>query len=1619
MDPVQIRIDAEVDDALNKVLRLRSDFVKFKDEYKKAVSEMAAVNNKFSGDQLTRTATQYMKSLAQLGDIQKLTNAEQAKVNKVLTEAAEKYVRLGRDVPEAMQKIIAATSQAAIKQQEAIRKTTEGVSGEKAIRDANLYVQAIQRVGDVNRLTEAQQQKVNKTLGEALDAFRRLGIQAPAEMQKIFDATTKAKPAADELRKLREALSGDALTRQVAQYAKVVTDLGGVSKLSVEEQRKFLAILDQVDKKSAAMGKTMPADWRAIQTELKKLAPLTGELKKLDDALSGRNVISGANNYISVINRIGGAHKLTKEEQEKANKVLTEAAAKYRALGQQVPGDMQRILDATKANTDKSRGFFNGLWFDIAKGSAVGNLVANAITGAFRRIDDAITGTIKLFAEFIDRGSRVDRIQGAFEKLVPGLTSVQAEFKNVSSATEGMIAAAQRGTKGLATNFEIMKAANQAILFGLPLSTKEFEVLARAAVTLGRAMDLSAGRALNDLIVALGRSSPRILDNLGIIVKMIDANAKYAASIGKNRLELTAEERTLAFYRESMTKMGAKVEEIGEIHLTARDKYDKARVSLQNIIDTQARLAAQSAVLNRAIEGVGEIIASALGNKSLDTTRLMMNAISTGTVMIVTGFKAAVVAAGSLATALIYSYREIIKFKFEAVVMAESLTGLLVRVADLAKFVPGMGDQFKNLAIASGLANLEIKKLMGTPLELGTKLAMTTRDGNNVIAMFQKMEGQANDLIKELSVLAALDPLKNLRKSSENLPLIVSNDQANADADAPMSKAEAARIKQIEAFNIAWDKEQAKTRAAYEAALKWYQGWLNRQDKLIDKQNEQTLKRLETQNTNAAIKQFEATTGMLAEIDRMHAGPKGHMPIMDQIKAWGTFSRDIGVDASKFFMGPFEKAMQKVVQGIPQLISRIARPETILGQFGSVIGGAYGEQLFGAQGTVGKGMSRMLSKLPIGDGLKSALGAAMPVVGAMMGQLAGVAMDKFIEVLRKPGWKDTIKVVAREWGVTISEELAKAIEATSKEKFRGDRRSAELFHFSDILKEAGGVTEENFEQMLAQLRVAFSMIDMGKFTVTQARQVLDQNFQLFADHLTKSGKLASDSLLEFIALNQRFKTESQAIEAFYQTNAKKFGAALSTMATDAAERFKDLDTEIKAAADAVVDANKAIEASEEKEGATYEALIKKREELVAAHMMLLDKQRQGAVGTQEEFDRLGRLAVAAAGNMAAQGATTAEIQEALGPALQRLVDLQRALGLATQNTTLQELLQLQNARNLNKAIFEGADAVNEATVAAFNMGSLTQETFSDLEDQMQVFFVRLQSTGITQRDVIQQNLPFLQTALDLERRRGFVLDETTQIYIDQAREFGLLTGVTESGTDVMREGFHGIHLGLMSIVEALGGVIPDALRRMVEAATGASEDTEDGLGDVGDAASGVEDQLGNLIGSFEDIQRQAKLAAREGVDALIDIGRAADDATHRVYGVSFGQSPGGFRSIIETALSARDAVATFADDANPRIQELIDRLRLMDPSLYWQNLNIAQPGGVVDPSTEFINELRMMRADIHALRSNIHVVINGTILQDGEFEGQLERHTGTVIVRVAETNRDQFVPNFKRAMGIS
>lgn len=151
--------------------------------------------------------------------------------------------------------------------------------------------------------------------------------------------------------------------------------------------------------------------------------------------------------------------------------------------------------------------------------------VSLGVGGALR-----IAGATMELAEY---GAQVDRVRTSYENLAQ--TDATPMLQKLRDMSHGTI-----------DDMNLMLSANKAMMLGVTQDTETMARLMEIAMVRGRAMGLSTQQAFNDLVTGLGRASPMILDNLGIVTGGVRTFEEYAQVLGKTADELTEVEKRQA-----------------------------------------------------------------------------------------------------------------------------------------------------------------------------------------------------------------------------------------------------------------------------------------------------------------------------------------------------------------------------------------------------------------------------------------------------------------------------------------------------------------------------------------------------------------------------------------------------------------------------------------------------------------------------------------------------------------------------------------------------------------------------------------------------------------------------------------------------------------------------------------------------------------------------------------------------------------------------------------------------------------------------------------------------------------------------------------------------------------
>jgi hypothetical protein len=334
------------------------------------------------------------------------------------------------------------------------------------------------------------------------------------------------------------------------------------------------------------------AELRGFETEANKVEK---SLNRMANGFSGRQVIQDATLMAKAVKEIGGATALTEKEQLKVNAAMTDAIAKYRVLGAEarkaIGPEVIAQFEAMEKATRKIEP-------PLSMGAKAMGVLGSAF-GQFTAAGLAVTAINKLaggVAEFAAQGAKLPALQDAFKRLTA----------NIGQDGDVMLANMTKSTKGLVSNFDLIQSSNKAMLLGLPVTSESMGEMAKAATRLGRAMGMDATKSLDDLITALGRSSPMILDNLGLTVKVGEANEAYAAKLGKNAEALTDAEKKMAFYNAAMEAARKKSEELGDKTKTFGEIVTSVWTTVGNVISEKAAKANVDA--GRMLEDIGNIL---------------------------------------------------------------------------------------------------------------------------------------------------------------------------------------------------------------------------------------------------------------------------------------------------------------------------------------------------------------------------------------------------------------------------------------------------------------------------------------------------------------------------------------------------------------------------------------------------------------------------------------------------------------------------------------------------------------------------------------------------------------------------------------------------------------------------------------------------------------------------------------------------------------------------------------------------------------------------------------------------------------------------------------------------
>lgn len=174
-------------------------------------------------------------------------------------------------------------------------------------------------------------------------------------------------------------------------------------------------------------------------------------MKRMSSSFDGRKVIGDANAMVKSIHDIGGASKLTESEMRRVNSTVTEALAKYKALGREAPPELLALRDATNKNLPpmKNLGDASTSLMGKLKGVAGALGLAFGAAAVVSGIRSLISNTFEYAETIKDTSTKLGISMEATQRYKFAAEQTGASLENVSKSVLKLSQGLAGGDKGL------------------------------------------------------------------------------------------------------------------------------------------------------------------------------------------------------------------------------------------------------------------------------------------------------------------------------------------------------------------------------------------------------------------------------------------------------------------------------------------------------------------------------------------------------------------------------------------------------------------------------------------------------------------------------------------------------------------------------------------------------------------------------------------------------------------------------------------------------------------------------------------------------------------------------------------------------------------------------------------------------------------------------------------------------------------------------------------------------------------------------------------------------------------------------------------------------------------
>jgi len=237
-----------------------------------------------------------------------------------------------------------------------------------------------------------------------------------------------------------------------------------------------------------------------------------------------------------------------------------------------------KAKDEASKEINKVKGSLDGLGSEGGKSTEGLGLDFDSMVGAITTgtaIAAAAITAFKVTLDFAQEGAEIQRLQDTSAMLA----------RSMGFDMDEIVAAVSEASLGTVSDLDIMSSASKAMMLGVGSSAEEMASLMEVAAIRGRALGLDATEAFDQIVRGIGRLSPKILDNLGIIVDADATYAAYAESIGKAASDLTEVEKRQALVNAVIADTAPLLAEAGGLTKDSASAWEEMSAAQKNYWD--------------------------------------------------------------------------------------------------------------------------------------------------------------------------------------------------------------------------------------------------------------------------------------------------------------------------------------------------------------------------------------------------------------------------------------------------------------------------------------------------------------------------------------------------------------------------------------------------------------------------------------------------------------------------------------------------------------------------------------------------------------------------------------------------------------------------------------------------------------------------------------------------------------------------------------------------------------------------------------------------------------------------------------------------------------------------